>query len=124
MPETLCTRCGLCCDGSLFADVELTPRETAALEIMGLSIDDSENLLLQPCAALKNKRCSIYQYRPKCCRTFECKLLQQVKRGDITYDYARAQVSKTLTLLRRNPRAAQASIQKNFLPEFSTNKSF
>ena len=86
LTDILCTKCGLCCDGSLFADVELANRdEASALEVMGLDIEDDDEvdgeLLLQPCAALKRKRCSIYPYRPNCCRTFECRLLQKVKRG-------------------------------------------
>jgi Fe-S-cluster containining protein len=83
---TLCTRCGLCCDGTLFADVELGEAETARLEIMGLEVEDNgtgAGLLSQPCAALKGTRCSIYAHRPKCCRTFECQLLQDTERGAV-----------------------------------------
>ena len=84
LTDTLCTRCGLCCDGSLFADVELAGGdEAAALEVMGLEIEegdeDDDGLLLQPCGALQGKRCGIYPHRPDCCRTFECQLLQAVK---------------------------------------------
>ena len=79
LTDTLCTRCGLCCDGSLFADVELAGTdEASALEVMGREIeedDDDRGLLLQPCAALKGKRCSLYPHRPDCCRAFECRLL-------------------------------------------------
>src|SRR5438128_1586741 len=74
LTDTLCTQCGLCCDGSLFADVELAGgNETSALEVLGLNVEDAEDdihgLLLQPCGALKEKRCSIYAHRPNCCRT-------------------------------------------------------
>jgi uncharacterized protein len=84
LTEELCTRCGLCCDGSLFADVELTSREATAMEILGLDVetDDADSTVMsQPCQALKGKRCSIYEHRPQCCRTFECGLLQNVRRG-------------------------------------------
>lgn len=99
--DSLCTRCGLCCDGSLFADVELARRdEAAALEVMGLEIEDADagggGLLLQPCGALKEKRCSIYPYRPDCCRTFECRLLQQVKRDVVGVDHAQAKIAEAL----------------------------
>ena len=87
LTDTLCTRCGLCCDGSLFADVELAgPAEAAGLEVMGLEIEDDDadgGLLVQPCAALQGKRCGIYAHRPECCRTFECRLLQDVRRGAV-----------------------------------------
>jgi hypothetical protein len=85
LTDRLCTRCGLCCDGSLFADVELAGRaEATGLELMGLEIEDDDAdgaLLLQPCAALRRRRCSVYAHRPQCCRTFECRLLQEVRSG-------------------------------------------
>lgn len=78
--------CGLCCDGTLFADVELAgKREATSMELFGLDIEDTDEgprgLLLQSCRAMKGTRCSIYAHRPKCCRTFECKLLKDVQRG-------------------------------------------
>ena len=43
LTDTLCTRCGLCCDGSSFADVELAgPAESAGLEVMGLEIAEDD----------------------------------------------------------------------------------
>jgi len=87
LTDTLCTRCGLCCDGSLFADVELAgPAESAGLEVMGLEIEEDDagsGLLVQPCGALQGKRCGIYAHRPECCRTFECRLLQDVRCGAV-----------------------------------------
>ena len=89
----LCTRCGLCCNGSFFADVELSgPREAMPLEALGLEIED-DNLLIQPCGALKGTRCSIYSHRPKCCRTFECLLLQRVRRGEVSVPIALQSIS-------------------------------
>ena len=94
LADTLCTSCGLCCDGTLFADVELVGQaEAARLEIMGLELDDGETnagLLSQPCAALQGGRCGIYAYRPKCCRVFECHLLQNAQRGAVTAERAAA----------------------------------
>ena len=108
LTDTLCTRCGLCCDGSLFADVELASRdEASALEVMGLDIEDADDheidggLLLQPCAALKGKRCSIYPYRPDCCRTFECRLLQEVRRGAVSVDRAKDKIAEALKRIQR-----------------------
>ncbi len=106
LTDTLCTHCGLCCDGSLFADVELASRhEASALEVMGLEIEDADGddggLLLQPCGALKGKRCSLYVYRPDCCRTFECRLLQEVKRGAVGVDRAQAKIAEALQRIER-----------------------
>ena len=98
LTDELCTRCGLCCDGSLFADVELAGREATPMEILGLDVeaDDADGMVMsQPCLALKGKRCSIYEHRPKCCRTFECRLLQNVRRGGESIQGARERITKT-----------------------------
>src|SRR5437899_13006193 len=106
LAHTLCTRCGLCCDGSLFADVELASGdEASALEVMGLEIEDTDEddggLLVQPCGALKGKRCSIYPHRPDCCRTFECRLLQEVKRGAVGVERASEKIAEALKRIGR-----------------------
>jgi Fe-S-cluster containining protein len=101
LTDTLCTRCGLCCDGSLFADVELANGdEASALEVMGLEIEDADEddggLLVQPCGALQGKRCSIYPHRPDCCRTFACRLLQEVERGMAGVERAKEKIAQAL----------------------------
>ncbi len=110
LTDTLCTRCGLCCDGTLFGDVELSgPAEAARLEVLGLDVDTDDadaELLALPCAGLRGTRCSVYAHRPQCCRTFECRLLQNAQRGAVTHEEAlarileaRAQVQRVQTLL-------------------------
>ena len=98
LTDTLCTLCGLCCDGSIFDDVELSGgAEATKLEVMGLAIDiDDQPVVLQPCTALQGKRCSIYKYRPVCCRTFECRLLQNARQGIIDVDQAKEIIAQTL----------------------------
>ena len=89
---------------SLFADVELAGSdEASALEFMGLEIEDEDDgaLLLQPCRALKGKRCSIYPHRPDCCRTFECRLLQEVRRGAVSVDRAKAKIAEAFQRIER-----------------------
>jgi len=89
----------------LFADVELAgTEEDAALEVMGLEIEDDEadrGLLLQPCGALSGKCCSIYAHRPDCCRLFECRLLQRVKRGEVSVDQAREKIAEATRRIER-----------------------
>jgi hypothetical protein len=105
LTTTLCTQCGLCCDGSLFADVELAGKaEATRLEIMGLEIegDDADReLLLQPCAALVERRCGIYANRPKCCQSFECRLLREVQRGAVPIERAAEQIAQTQERIQR-----------------------
>jgi hypothetical protein len=109
LTDILCTRCGLCCDGSLFADVELSGRaEATRVEAMGLEIDEDSDrpLLVLPCGALRGTRCGIYAHRPRCCRTFECRLLQDVRRGTVAVEQAldliadaRAKIGRVQALL-------------------------
>lgn len=97
LTDTLCTKCGLCCDGTLFADVELVGQaELARLEIMGIEIEDegrNTGLLSQPCAALRGTRCGIYAHRPKCCRVFQCDLLQSAERDAVPVERALEQIA-------------------------------
>ena len=56
--EQLCLACGLCCDGTLFDNVQLGPRDDApALKALGLPVEVTRGrtpvtLFRQPCAAL------------------------------------------------------------------------
>lgn len=79
-----CAECNVCCRSSLF--IHLRPDDTQALahipkellfEAPGLP---KGNKLLGyneegACPMLVDNRCSIYQYRPKTCRRFDCRVL-------------------------------------------------
>jgi len=84
----LCPNCGLCCDSTLFADVELRAGDDAKrLEKLGLALEKKgKNKLAfaQPCAGFDGRLCKIYQDRPKRCRLFECGLLKRVEAGELT----------------------------------------
>lgn len=98
LTDELCTRCGLCCDGSLFADVELAHLEATTMEILGLDVEenDADGVVMSlPCRALSGTRCSVYEHRPQCCRTFECGLLQNVRRGAESVQGARERIANT-----------------------------
>jgi hypothetical protein len=112
LTDALCTHCGLCCDGTLFADLALTGvSEARRMEDLGLRLDEDSDegaIMLLPCAGLRGTRCSVYAYRPKCCSTFECHLLLDARRGAVTVDAARktidatrAQVARVRALLAR-----------------------
>lgn len=86
--EQLCPNCGLCCDSTLFADVELRagddPKRLAKL---GLTLEQKTKTRLaftQPCACFDGKFCRIYADRPKRCGLFECGLLKKVEAGRMT----------------------------------------
>ena len=98
LTDALCTRCGLCCDGTLLADVELAGAgEISSLEALGMEVEEDDRagraLLPLPCRALRGTRCSIYTHRPACCRTFECRLLQETRRGLVSIDQAQATIA-------------------------------
>jgi Fe-S-cluster containining protein len=97
----LCLRCGICCNGVLFRDVELQARDDPLrLRALGLPLQkrraDSEARkdlatalsgprrwrLPQPCSALgPDGRCRVYPDRPSRCRAFECVLFKEVQAG-------------------------------------------
>lgn len=88
LPEQLCLSCGLCCDGTLFRDVELQPGDDAAkLRALGLPIPRSARRVprfAQPCAALcADLRCRVYADRPARCRQFECAVFKAVASGEV-----------------------------------------
>jgi hypothetical protein len=86
--EQLCRQCGLCCDSTLFADVELRAGDDAAqLKKFGLQVEKKGLRKLsfsQPCACFDGKNCRVYDDRPRRCRTFECGLLKKVDGGEMT----------------------------------------
>ena len=103
--------CGLCCNGVLFADVELRKGDDAQqLAELGLSLEKKgrQRAFTQPCACFDGKLCRIYTERPKRCRTFECGLLKRVQIDELGADaalqaiaQAKRQVEKVCQLLRR-----------------------
>lgn len=86
--EQLCPNCGLCCDSTLFADVELRKGNDAAkLKKAGIEIFPKTKTKLafsQPCACFDGKLCKIYHERPKRCRLFDCGLLKRVEKNEMT----------------------------------------
>jgi len=106
----LCPKCGLCCNGVLFADVKLRKGDDVQrLAELGLSLEkkNRQRAFAQPCACFDGKLCQVYNERPKRCRTFECGLLKRVHAGELGADaaletiaQAKRQVEKVCELLR------------------------
>ncbi len=95
--EQLCPNCGLCCDSTLFADVELRAGDDARrLQELGLTLakkGKSKLAFSQPCACFDGRLCEIYHDRPKRCSLFECGLLKRVAKGEMTTKAALAKIS-------------------------------
>jgi len=84
--EQLCPQCGLCCNGVLFADVELQKGDDAGRLVelgMALKKKGMKRAFVQPCRCFDGKLCRIYEDRPRRCRTFECGLLKRVQAGEM-----------------------------------------
>ena len=92
--QILCVKCGMCCDGTLFDDIQLQNQaEADDMEVLGLQLDeDTDDIptMLVPCVGLKNCRCTVYRHRPVTCRTFECRVLIEVGLGDIEIEEAQS----------------------------------
>jgi uncharacterized protein len=87
----LCPKCGICCNGVLFADVELRKGDDVQrLAELGLSLKKKgrKQAFAQPCACFDGELCRIYTRRPKRCRAFECGLLKRVQAGEMGADAA------------------------------------
>lgn len=114
--DQLCLHCGLCCDGTLFRDVELQPGDDAdKLRTLGLPVtrsrrrEEADHLKFpQPCTALcADLKCRVYADRPSRCRQFECALFKAVAARQVelpaalmTIRQTRQQAEKVRRLLR------------------------
>ncbi len=96
--DQLCPNCGMCCDSTLFADVELRAGDDAKrLAKLGLTLESkgkSRLAFAQPCACFDGRLCKIYHNRPKRCRLFDCGLLKKVDAGEMTAGAALKKISE------------------------------
>jgi uncharacterized protein len=118
--EKLCLTCGLCCNGVIFADVQLKRGDGAErLQELGLRLKQIRSRqneeprpvqwkFSQPCAAFDGCHCRIYADRPKHCRAFDCALLKSVNEGEVkvsdallSIEKARRRAEKVRQLLRK-----------------------
>lgn len=90
----------MCCDGTMFQIVKMQPGDhPAELAKLGMRIrhKESEYHMEQPCPALKDLRCAIYEKRPTRCRLFHCQQLRLLETGGTTEEDAAALITKTRT---------------------------
>ena len=99
--EQLCLACGLCCDGSLFDNVQLGRDDDARhLKALGLPVFTSRaqrpiTLFRQPCAALcADRTCRVYADRPTQCRAFECGVFKDAQAGRLPFATALRRVKQ------------------------------
>lgn len=71
----------------MFHLVRLQPQDSAPkLAALGLKLKHKSRgaCIQQPCPALRELQCTIYQHRPERCRLFECRQLARLATGEIT----------------------------------------
>jgi uncharacterized protein len=98
----LCRSCGLCCDGSLFTHVGLTPEEIERLRELGIPTQTRRSgarVLSQRCPALKGRDCQIYADRPAHCAAYKCLLADALLDGEIALEAAQRVVTKAQRLI-------------------------
>ncbi len=101
---SLCPDCALCCNGVLFADVELQADDDAArLAALGLALRRTRTKVkfLQPCSCLSGDLCRIYTQRPSRCAAFECGVFRRVVSGDLALTGAQRKVRTAQRLAER-----------------------
>jgi Fe-S-cluster containining protein len=102
LAEKLCLSCGLCCNGVIFADVQLQRGDDAAkLRSLGILKANNAKKFPQPCAMHDGCRCTIYKDRPRYCREFECLLLKNAQEGRVSESEAMRVIKDTLKLSER-----------------------
>jgi Fe-S-cluster containining protein len=115
--STLCRRCGLCCDGSLFDSVPLTAEEARQGRARGLVIvarADGSPALRQRCAALGADGCGVYVDRPGRCRVYRCMLWTGLREGEVGLAEAEAVVDEARALLAAGLPEARAFVGRHF----------
>ncbi len=103
--QSLCIRCGLCCDGTLFERARVSPEDDLArLEAEGfILISATAGMRFElPCHLHHDRVCTVYQqWRPQVCHTFRCALLRRLAAGELSLEAAGAQIERTVELAHR-----------------------
>jgi uncharacterized protein len=122
LSEKLCLSCGLCCNGVIFADVQLQRGDNSErLHKLGV-LKRNATKFPQPCAMHDGCRCGIYKDRTQYCRQFECLLLKNAQEGRTNETDAlrviketRAQAAKVRELLEQlGDNDASLALSKRF----------
>jgi uncharacterized protein len=95
LTDTLCLRCGMCCNGVLFADVRRERDDPSPL------FEQYGPRVAQPCPAFNSTdcKCALYSVRPARCRKFECRQLLGVRAGTNSIPQALRQIHNARKLV-------------------------
>ena len=84
--QSLCTQCGLCCNGTIFDFVPIETHEKSTCQKYRIPFKTNKDDTVsvdQPCPAF-DKCCTIYEERFDTCRDFECKLLLKTSNKEVS----------------------------------------
>lgn len=96
---TLCRSCGLCCDGSLFGRARLDADEVDVARKQRLRVVANGGSFEQRCVALLDRACTIYDDRPRACRSFVCRLYERHRQEGGPLEARLARVRRARELL-------------------------
>lgn len=99
--SALCVGCGLCCNGTLYDRVSVTPEEQVRLTQLGFSFVgfETDTVFELPCHKEVCGSCTIYEARPATCADFRCGLLQKYQAGHLSLEEGKAKQDKARELI-------------------------
>jgi len=113
----------MCCNGTLFARLRLTPVERGRLgDKPDYFLRDGALRMRLPCAHLgENGACQVYDTRPDSCRDYKCGLLKRVENGDVPDADARGYVREAKRLALRAQQATQKALGEDVEDQCTTS---
>ena len=123
MEQDICISCHMCCDGTLFGYVEVTPEEQARLGGGDdFSVVGGRLAMRQRCARLgQDGACARYADRPAKCAAFRCKLLKKFRSGDVDADFARLVIDEARQMERRASAQLTELLPQHRMPDGPPN---
>lgn len=99
--SSICTQCGMCCDGTLFKKVTIKDdADETLVRNNGLTViteEGQKKSFPQPCLHYMHI-CTIYETRPCSCRHYLCQPLKKFKNGDMPFEEAQKIIQAALNL--------------------------
>ncbi len=120
--SALCRHCALCCDGSLFGYVGLEPGDAERLRAKAFCLatrPGGQTVLAQPCAALTNRSCRIYESRPSHCASFNCLLATALGEEELSLGEAQEVVAEAHRRISRGH--ARGYLRTHFYGRYGQN---
>jgi len=113
-PVHVCVVCNLCCDGTLFDRVAVSPEEKERTKgkAQFYTKSNGEIRMRLRCAYLGGDGlCECYQQRPEKCQGYRCELLKSVEAGFTSMQHAIAIAQEAKMLRDKSKEASQTAIE-------------